>query len=217
MTKCPKPTLPSGEEDFLSKYEAAGKVGDCLVNHYFRDVERLTQRVAADSLIETALEIGCGPGYSTKRLLAMLPPGACLKASEPGDKQIAVARAMNPDMEIIEEDIYKLQRRDDSLGLVYLLEVLEHLDSPQKGLAEIKRVLAPGGFLILGVPREPLWCALNFARGKYRKDFGNTPGHLNHWSRRSIVRLVSCHFGPVVAVRSPLPWTLVLAQKPEIV
>ena len=40
-------------------------------------------------------------------------------------------------------------------------------------------------------PREPLWRGLNIARGAYLKDLGNTPGHLNHWSKRGFVALLS--------------------------
>jgi hypothetical protein len=74
-------------------------------------------------------------------------------------------------------------------------------------------VLKDDGVLILGVPREPLWRALNMARGKYLKDFGNTVGHLNHWSARSLVKHVEKHMGPVVARKNPIPWTLVLVKK----
>jgi hypothetical protein len=42
--------------------------------------------------------------------------------------------------------------------------------------------------LLVSVPREPLWRMLNMARGAYWPALGNTPGHLNHWSRRSFVR-----------------------------
>ena len=43
------------------------------------------------------------------------------------------------------------------------------------------------------MPREPLWRGLNMARGAYVKDLGNTPGHLNHWSRKAFVELLSRH------------------------
>ena len=42
--------------------------------------------------------------------------------------------------------------------------------------------------LLVSVPREPLWRGLNMARGAYLKDLGNTPGHVNHWSKRTFVR-----------------------------
>jgi hypothetical protein len=49
------------------------------------------------------------------------------------------------------------------------------------------------------------------ARGAYVRDFGNTPGHLNHWSRRSFVSLLS-GYGEVTETRSPFPWTMLLVR-----
>ena len=49
------------------------------------------------------------------------------------------------------------------------------------------------------------------ARGAYWKDLGNTPGHINHWSKRSFTRMLSEH-GEVTEVRSPFPWTMCLVR-----
>jgi hypothetical protein len=65
--------------------------------------------------------------------------------------------------------------------------------------------------LLVSVPREPLWRALNLARGAYVSHLGDTPGHLNHWSRRSFVRLLS-RYGDLTEVRTPLPWTMALVR-----
>ncbi len=74
-------------------------------------------------------------------------------------------------------------------------------------------MLKPGGVLVLGVPREPLWRALNMVRGKYLTRLGSTIGHLTHWSSLTLRNRVRKSFGPVDATRSPLPWTLVRARK----
>ena len=95
--------------------------------------------------------------------------------------------------------------------MVFLLEVLEHLDYPEIALEELKRISKR--YLILGVPREPLWRFLNMCRFKYLKDFGNTPGHLNHWSKKSIIKLIEKKFGKVISVESVIPWTIILAEK----
>jgi hypothetical protein len=68
-------------------------------------------------------------------------------------------------------------------------------------------------WLLVSVPREPLWRTVNMARGAYIKDLGNTPGHLNHWSRRGFVRFVS-QVAEVQEVTSPFPWTCVWAVLP---
>jgi hypothetical protein len=66
-------------------------------------------------------------------------------------------------------------------------------------------------WLLVSVPREPLWRALNLARGAYVKELGNTPGHVNHWSKRSFVRMLERH-GEVQEARSPFPWTMLLVR-----
>jgi hypothetical protein len=87
--------------------------------------------------------------------------------------------------------------------------VLEHVPDPEHTVAEMARVASR--WLLVSVPREPLWRALNMARGAYLRDLGNTPGHLNHWSKRSFVSLLSRH-GEVVEARSPFPWTMLLVR-----
>ncbi len=47
--------------------------------------------------------------------------------------------------------------------------------------------------------------------GAYWKELGNTPGHLNHWSRRSFISLLARH-GEVAQVRTPFPWTMLLVR-----
>lgn len=218
MTKIDHTTLRANPEteDFYHKYteEGAGKIGSKLLDGYFKAVSELIDETELPKNA-TALEIGCGAGFSTKRLRKMLPTDVILEGSEYVEEMLPDARKFNPGLKFIAESVYELKRKDESLDLVFLLEVLEHLDYPEVALKEISRAVKPGGYLVLGVPREPLWRALNMARLKYVKDFGNTTGHLNHWSRRSLIEHVSENFHDVVEVRSPLPWTLVLARKPK--
>ena len=49
---------------------------------------------------------------------------------------------------------------------------------------------------------------LNIARCRYLTALGNTPGHLQQFSRRSFLELLDRRF-ELVEVRSPLPWTMV--------
>jgi ubiquinone/menaquinone biosynthesis C-methylase UbiE len=202
-------------EDFGHKYteEGSGKIGGKLLDGYFASVEKLFK----DSGLKTgkAIELGCGEGYSTERLHKMLPSSITLEASEFVADLVPLAQKLNPGIKVTEESVYELRHADNTFDLVFLLEVMEHLDYPDKALEEIQRVLKPGGFLILGVPREPLWCILNIARFKYLAHFGNTPGHLNHWSKITLVSFVTKHFAKPIVVRNPLPWNQVLVRKPD--
>jgi 2-polyprenyl-3-methyl-5-hydroxy-6-metoxy-1,4-benzoquinol methylase len=92
---------------------------------------------------------------------------------------------------------------------VTAMEVLEHVPDPESTLAEMVRVGTR--WLLVSVPREPMWRALNMARGAYLRDLGNTPGHLNHWSKRGIAALLARH-GEIVDLRSPFPWTMALVR-----
>lgn len=200
-------------EDFYHKYtdEGQGKIGAKLLDNYFRSVNDLIE--VTDLKKGNALEIGCGAGFSTKRLTKFLPKAVKLEGSEYVEGMLPDARKLNPGINFISESVYELKRKDETFDIVFLLEVLEHLDYPDIALKEISRVLKPGGYLIIGVPREPLWRMLNMARLKYVKDFGNTTGHLNHWSSSGFSRFTQQHFGKVITKKSPTPWTILLAQK----
>jgi ubiquinone/menaquinone biosynthesis C-methylase UbiE len=99
---------------------------------------------------------------------------------------------------------------DRSADLVMAIEVLEHVPNPDLALREIARVSA--GDVIVSVPREPIWRIGNMARGRYLRDLGNTPGHIQHWSRRSFEQLVARHL-EIVSVAAPVPWTMIHARR----
>jgi trans-aconitate methyltransferase len=204
----PPTNLYPNEENFTGKYLDTSPVVRRMLDNYFRAVATLLKH--ADG-VATALEIGCGEGFSTHRLRQLLPEATALEASDCLPDQVSEAQTRNPTVGFQTETAYQLQRPDSSQDLVVLLEVLEHLEAPHRALAEIKRVSRR--FLLVGVPREPLWRALNMLRGKYLHDFGNTPGHVNHWTTRSIQRFVGRHFGGIIKVVRPIPWTLLLAEK----
>ncbi len=191
-------------EDFAGKYENEGAIAKYLVNNYFKSVRKL---LAKTSGVSSAHEIGAGEGRSTNILKELVPN---LSASEFVEDLVPLAQKNNPELNVFRESVYELEYQDNQVDLVFLLEVLEHLDHPEAALKEIKRISKK--YLILGVPSEPLWCFLNMARFKYLKDFGNTPGHLNHWSKRSLIKLIEAKYGKVIAVENPIPWTIVLVE-----
>ena len=89
------------------------------------------------------------------------------------------------------------------------IEVLEHVPAPEATLAEMARVAER--WLLVSVPREPVWRMTNMARGVYLGSLGNTPGHVNHWSKSGFESLLS-RYGKVEQVRSPFPWTMLLVK-----
>jgi hypothetical protein len=119
------------------------------------------------------------------------------------------ATRARPNLEYRVEEATSLSFADGEFHTAAAIEVLEHVPDPEATVAEMARVAER--WLLVSVPREPLWRGLNMARGAYWGSLGNTPGHLNHWSRRSFTRMLSGH-GTVVEARSPFPWTMLLVE-----
>jgi SAM-dependent methyltransferase len=152
------------------------------------------------------LEVGVGEGEVTARLAARWPDATFVGLDLP-DPELA-GHWEGGGFAPLFGDIGRLPFEDDTFDLVLAIEVLEHVPFPELALAELHRVARRD--LVVSVPREPIWCAANLARGKYVKDLGNTPGHINHWSKRGFAELVGRRFD-VRSVRSPFPWTMVAA------
>jgi SAM-dependent methyltransferase len=195
----------SGERSVVqTKYTRTNAITRRLMDGYFKAFADLV----AGLDIESAFEPGCGEGFSTKRIRSILPARVSLEASELDGSLVQSAVAANPGVVVRQESVYQIGRQDKSVDLVILLEVLEHLDDPGRAMAEICRVSRK--YVIVGVPREPLWRLMNLARLKYVGGLGNTPGHIRHWSAGSFQRFVG-RVADVRGVRKPLPWTMVLA------
>jgi SAM-dependent methyltransferase len=152
------------------------------------------------------LEVGVGEGHVSQQVAERWP-------------DVPIAGIDLPDHELAAHwigrahagafaDIAALPFPDAAFDLVLAIEVLEHVPDPVAALVELRRVARRD--LVLSVPREPVWRAANMARGAYLGALGNTPGHVNHWSKRGFVELVGTTFD-VREVRSPFPWTMVAA------
>lgn len=195
------------DAQFTGKYVEGGRVGGWLVDRFYDCVRGLLQDHASPDA--EIVEIGSGAGYSTQRIHSFLPSGTSLIGSEIGESLAHRASRLNPEIDFLRQSVYSLAMPDRSADVLIMLEVLEHLDDPDAALAELHRVARH--LVILSTPREPLWRILNMARGRYLTDFGNTPGHIQHWSSRGLRRKVSQWFD-VIARRQPIPWTILALQ-----
>jgi 2-polyprenyl-3-methyl-5-hydroxy-6-metoxy-1,4-benzoquinol methylase len=157
------------------------------------------------------LDVGCGEGVLTHRWAQRLGPDRRVVGIDLDDPALHAQweRRRAPNLEYRVMKAEQLPFDDGEFDVATAIEVLEHVPDPAHTVAEMARVAS--GHLLVSVPREPLWRMLNVARGAYVKDLGNTPGHLNHWSKRSFAELLSRH-GEVVEARSPFPWTMLLVR-----
>ncbi len=192
--------------NFYDKYQTQNPIAKHLMSGFIGSFTTLAKQSKAMS----AYEFGCGEG-ELARLMTSL--GIKVAASDVDDEIIAEAqfRENNANGEIQYEvkSIYSFDPSEISADLVVCCEVFEHLESPEEALAMLRQVQAE--HYIFSVPREPLWRVLNVSRGKYLKQFGNTPGHLQHWSKNRFKSFVAQHF-QIVETLSPTPWTMILCK-----
>ena len=157
---------------------------------------------------ESVLDVGCGEGVLTSQWAERLGDGRVVGIDLDDAKLRAEWDARRrPNLEFRAADATALEFGDDEFDVATAIEVLEHLPDPAATLAEMARVARR--HLLVSVPREPLWRMLNVARGAYVRDLGNTPGHLNHWSKVGFHSLLT-RYGTVREVRTPFPWTMLL-------
>jgi 2-polyprenyl-3-methyl-5-hydroxy-6-metoxy-1,4-benzoquinol methylase len=188
------------------KYGSTNPVVKRLMAQFESDLDALFDGAAPSSV----LDVGCGEGVLVQRW-ALRRPDARMVGIDLEEQSIQAGWEQHeaPNLSYRVMPAENLPFSDGDFELASAIEVLEHVPDPQHTLAEMARCASR--HLLVSVPREPLWRMLNMARGAYWSELGNTPGHLNHWSKRSLVRLLSAH-GEVLEVRSPFPWTMLLVR-----
>jgi len=188
------------------KYGSSNPVVRHLVGAFERSLEELLDRAEPASL----LDVGCGEGALVQRFARRLGSRRVVGVDLREDSlQAGWSRHEAPNLEYRTLDGGEIPFAAGEFDMVSAIEVLEHVPDPQLTLHEMSRCAQR--HLLVSVPREPLWRTLNVARGAYWSQLGNTPGHLNHWSRRSFIQLLRGH-GEIAEVRSPFPWTMLLVR-----
>jgi 2-polyprenyl-3-methyl-5-hydroxy-6-metoxy-1,4-benzoquinol methylase len=194
--------VPTGNT--YDKYGSTNPVVRRLMAGFETTLEELFARAAPSSV----LDVGCGEGVLTARWAEQLGTGRVVGIDlEDAKLRREWALRPRPNLEFRAMTAESLPFDDGEFDLATATEVLEHVPDPERTLSEMARVASR--HLLVSVPREPLWRALNVGRGAYVRELGNTPGHVNHWSRRGFLRLLERH-GDVLEARSPFPWTMVL-------
>ena len=197
-------SVPTGNT--FDKYGSTNPVVRRLMEGFHGTLDELWEKAEPRSV----LDVGCGEGVLT-----------CEWAKRLGDARIvgidlddAKLRAewdkrSRSNLEYRVEEATRLSFADNEFDVATAIEVLEHVPDPEATVAEMARVA--DRWLLVSVPREPLWRGLNMARGSYWGSLGNTPGHVNHWSKRSFHSMLSRH-GTVEEARSPFPWSMALVR-----
>jgi len=196
---------PGPAGNYYDKYRTRNPIARWLMQGFLSGFDRLSNSIPPGPV----LEVGCGEGELSMRLAARgHRVRGCDVSADVIDEARGRARSAGLAVEFWQCDIQDLTEQD-AAPLVICCEVLEHLLDPQAGLERLALLARP--WLIVSVPREPLWRAMNMARGKYLGQLGNTPGHLNHWGRGAFLSQLGERFD-IVETASPVPWTMALCK-----
>ncbi|HEX9711427.1 MAG TPA: class I SAM-dependent methyltransferase [Actinomycetota bacterium] len=126
-----------------SGYDGAFDFRDAILQQHDRSLRALERRVRPGAL----LDVGCGPG-----LLLEVARARGWKATgvDPSPFSVTLARSLgfNTHQGMLED----LRLPEASFDALALLQVVEHVPDPRPLLAECRRLLRPGGALLVATP-----------------------------------------------------------------
>ncbi len=140
---------------------------------------------------DRVLDYGCGTG----RFLTLLDDGAGVEIAEAA---VLRARATGADVRLLEDD-GTIPFGHGEFDLVWCSEVLEHIPDVGFALAEIRRVLKPGGRLLATVPYHGRFQAAWIALTRFEAHFDPLGQHVRFFTRRSLTEALEVSgFEPAV-------------------
>ncbi|WP_370588886.1 methyltransferase domain-containing protein [Pseudonocardia sp. C8] len=159
-------------------------------NYWFRRHEVVYAAIAADCSGAAVLEAGCGEGYGAALLAGTARRVLALDYDE---TTVAHVRRRYPRVAVARANLVALPVPDAAVDVVVSLQVIEHLWEQERFLGECRRVLRPGGTLIVSTPNR-----ITFSPGR---DTPLNPFHTRELDPRELAGLVhDAGFSPV-AVR----------------
>lgn len=188
------------------KYLTSNPFKRKLVNQFLKDIYFSVNQLRP----KTILDIGCGEGFVDMYLLKNNPRFQ-IKAIEVSKEKIKKARKRAPGLSVQQGDAYDLPFGENSFDLTICLEVLEHLDKPEKVITEARRVSKKD--CLFSVPNEPMFSLLTFISGKYISRLGRHPDHFSFYTKKTFKELIQKYFAKPVIMKPSSAWIIVIGEK----
>lgn len=115
------------------------------------------------------LEIGCSSGFMLKKMKLALPDATIVGADVVREPLYRLAKEL-PSVPLLRFDLLQCPLPSDSFDAVVMLNVLEHIEDDISALAQVHRILKPGGIAVIEVPAGPhLYDAYDKALNHFRR------------------------------------------------
>ena len=144
----------SGWTDELTSFHEDTAGPDHYIDRASRQyaVDQLTRHLRGDGPI--VLEVGCSSGFLLRSLRQSFPHALVVGADCVRGPLEQLARELEG-VPLLEFDLVKCPLPDGSLDAVVMLNVLEHIEDDRAAMAQVYRVLKPGGLAVIEVPAGP--------------------------------------------------------------
>jgi len=199
-------------EGNYDKYNTKNPVSKLLMNNFLESFKALLSEID-ESEIKTICEVGVGEGSLLKSLVNIFPK-AKYWATDLSAGEVKKAKKSLEGIKNVSFNVQNAENlhlfKDKQFDLVVCCEVLEHVKNYKKALRELKRVSRK--YILVSVPNEPIWRILNMSRGKYLSDLGNTPGHINHWTKSNFIKFIKRENIEIIRKEYPFPWQMILTS-----
>ena len=161
------------------------------------------------------LDAGCGEGITLEKLIK-LHPDWNIEGLDIDTANVSICKSIG--LPAQHGSLYELPFENERFDSCLFMEVIEHLEHPDKALGELARVTKKNGRLVIVFPIDWAMYAVRLICLRF-KEAAFDPGHLRQWSIRDLaIALRSYGFGYITAISLPLPTPfalhkLVVAQK----
>jgi len=192
---------------FYEKPEVPASSGQDRARRQARMLREVLRDVAPPAAI---VDIGCGDGAATS-LAAQVNPGHRIVGLDWSADALRQARSRGLTLLRAEVESTSLPIASGRADVVIMSELIEHLVDPDSALEEARRVLKPGGTLLLSTPNlaawynrgllalgvQPLFTEVSL-RGVFGRPGSQVAGHLRLFTRRALVGLLAARgFGSI--------------------
>jgi ubiquinone/menaquinone biosynthesis C-methylase UbiE len=152
---------------------------------------------------ESMLDAGCGEGITLEKIMTTFPQ-ARVEGLDSDPENIAICRTHN--LPAVQGSLYNLPYPNEDFDSCLLMEVIEHLDDPQKAIKELARVMRPKGRLVIVFPKDKAMLMARIACLRFREAMFD-PGHVRQWNIRDVSKLLSeCALTMETARHLPCPF-----------